>query len=64
MEDIFEEPVVDIDISDTKKPLAAVEYVAELYAYYKKMEVTNHFYVKKLKLLIYFGIIRNAHIIY
>ncbi|KAJ0445537.1 putative cyclin domain-containing protein [Helianthus annuus] len=39
MEDIFEEPVVDIDISDTKNTLAVVEYVEELYAYYRKMEI-------------------------
>ncbi|KAK1439242.1 hypothetical protein QVD17_05058 [Tagetes erecta] len=38
MEDIFEEPVVDIDISDTKNPLAVVEYVEDLYAHYRKME--------------------------
>ncbi|KAM0057430.1 putative cyclin domain-containing protein [Helianthus debilis subsp. tardiflorus] len=39
MEDIFEEPVVDIDISDTKNTLAVVEHVEELYAYYRKMEI-------------------------
>ncbi|KAI3824243.1 hypothetical protein L1987_05693 [Smallanthus sonchifolius] len=38
MEDIFEEPIVDIDISDTKNTLAVVEYVEELYANYRKME--------------------------
>ncbi|KAK9074806.1 hypothetical protein SSX86_003125 [Deinandra increscens subsp. villosa] len=38
MEDIFEEPVVDIDISDTKNSLAVVEYVEDLYAHYRKME--------------------------
>ncbi|KAI3665276.1 hypothetical protein L6452_43900 [Arctium lappa] len=38
MEDIFVEPVVDIDISDTKNPLAVVEYVEDLYAHYRKME--------------------------
>lgn len=40
MEDIFEEHIVDIDISDTKNPLAVVEYIEDLYANYKKMEVT------------------------
>lgn len=40
MEDIFEEPVVDIDVSDTKNHLAVVEYVEDLYAHYRKMEVT------------------------
>ncbi|XP_024974836.1 G2/mitotic-specific cyclin-2 [Cynara cardunculus var. scolymus] len=38
MEDIFVEPVVDIDISDTKNHLAVVEYVEDLYAHYRKME--------------------------
>ncbi|KAJ0041336.1 hypothetical protein Pint_28645 [Pistacia integerrima] len=38
MEDIDEEPVVDIDGCDAKNPLAVVEYVEDLYAYYKKME--------------------------
>lgn len=38
MEDIFEEPVVDIDVSDTKNHLAVVEYVDDLYAHYRKTE--------------------------
>ncbi|KAI7724538.1 hypothetical protein M8C21_032560 [Ambrosia artemisiifolia] len=38
MEDIFEEPVIDIDISDTRNTLAVVEYVEDLYAHYKRME--------------------------
>ncbi|KAL7104099.1 hypothetical protein ACP275_08G223300 [Erythranthe tilingii] len=38
MEDIFEESVVDIDGCDAKDPLAVVEYVDDLFAYYKKME--------------------------
>ncbi|KAJ0097829.1 hypothetical protein Patl1_29243 [Pistacia atlantica] len=38
MEDIDEEPVVDIDGCDAKNPLAVVEYVEDLYAYYRKME--------------------------
>ncbi|CAA0836797.1 Cyclin-B2-3 [Striga hermonthica] len=38
MEDIFEETVADIDGGDVKDPLAVVEYVEDLYAYYKKME--------------------------
>lgn len=38
MEDIFEEPVVDIDVSDTKNHLAVVEYVEDLFAHYRKME--------------------------
>lgn len=43
MEDIIiEEPVVDIDGCDTKDPLAVVEYVEDLHAYYKNMEVTKN----------------------
>ncbi|XP_007046526.2 PREDICTED: G2/mitotic-specific cyclin-2 isoform X1 [Theobroma cacao] len=38
MEDIVEEPVVDIDGSDAKNPLAVVDYVEDMYAYYGKME--------------------------
>ncbi|XP_076927401.1 G2/mitotic-specific cyclin-1-like isoform X2 [Bidens hawaiensis] len=38
MEDIFEEPVLDIDSSDTNNTLAVVEYVADLYAHYRKTE--------------------------
>ncbi|KAL2523114.1 Cyclin-B2-4 [Forsythia ovata] len=37
MEDIDgEEPVVDIDSSDKKNPLAFVEYIDDIYAYFKK----------------------------
>lgn len=39
MEDIAEEPIVDIDSCDAKNPLAVVEYVEDLFAYYRKMEV-------------------------
>lgn len=39
MEDIFEETSTDIDGCDAKNPLAVVDYVEDLYAYYKKMEV-------------------------
>ncbi|KAL2529705.1 Cyclin-B2-4 [Forsythia ovata] len=39
MEDInVEEPVVDIDNGDKKNPLAVVEYIDDIYAYYKKTE--------------------------
>ncbi|GAB2282473.1 G2/mitotic-specific cyclin-1 [Dionaea muscipula] len=38
MEDIFEDPVTDIDGRDTKNPLAVVEYIADLYSNYKRME--------------------------
>ncbi|XP_073156223.1 G2/mitotic-specific cyclin-2-like isoform X2 [Henckelia pumila] len=38
MEDIFEDTILDIDGFDSKDPLAVVEYVEDLYVYYKKME--------------------------
>lgn len=38
MEDIFEEAVIDIDSDDAKNPLAAAEYVDDLFANYRKME--------------------------
>lgn len=41
MEDIFEETSTDIDGCDAKNPLAVVDYVGDLYAYYKKMESSS-----------------------
>ncbi|PIN17206.1 G2/Mitotic-specific cyclin A [Handroanthus impetiginosus] len=45
MEDIDgeeeEEPVMDIDSCDKKNPLAVTEYINELYAYYKKTEISS-----------------------
>ncbi|XP_068304942.1 uncharacterized protein [Pyrus communis] len=38
MVDIVEEPIVDIDGSDLKNPLAVVDYVEDLYAYYRRTE--------------------------
>ncbi|KAG8660086.1 G2/mitotic-specific cyclin-2 isoform X2 [Manihot esculenta] len=38
MEDIIEEPILDIDGCDSKNPLAVVDYVEDMYAYYRKME--------------------------
>lgn len=38
MEDIFEEMIMDIDSCDAKNPLAVVDYVDDLFSYYKKME--------------------------
>lgn len=35
----MEEHVLDIDISDANDPLAVAEYVEDLYAYYRKVEV-------------------------
>ncbi|CAA7022062.1 unnamed protein product [Microthlaspi erraticum] len=40
MEDVIvEEPILDIDVSDAKNTLAAVEYVKDLYSFYRKMEM-------------------------
>lgn len=40
MEEIDEEEsVVDIDSADKNNPLAVVEYIDNIYAYYKKTEV-------------------------
>lgn len=41
MEDIEEEPVTDIDSRDKSDQLAVVEYIDDLYAYYRKSEVKN-----------------------
>lgn len=39
MEDM-ENSIIDIDCSDSKDPLAVVEYVDDIYAYYKATEVS------------------------
>ncbi|OMO88043.1 putative cyclin B [Corchorus capsularis] len=36
--DIVDEPILDMDGCDSKNPLAAVDYVEDLYAHYRKME--------------------------
>ncbi|KAI8549050.1 hypothetical protein RHMOL_Rhmol07G0321200 [Rhododendron molle] len=41
MEDIPEKPVSDIDSADRKNPLAVVEYIDDLYAYYKRVESSS-----------------------
>jgi cyclin B len=41
MEDIIEEPILNIDDCDAKNPLAVVDYVEDLHAYYRKMEVSS-----------------------
>lgn len=38
MEDV-EEPVMDIDTCDRNDPLAVVEYIDDIYCFYKKNEV-------------------------
>ncbi|KAL6543448.1 G2/mitotic-specific cyclin-1 [Orobanche hederae] len=40
MEDIFDD-VFDIDFCDAKDPLFVVDYVGDMYAYYKKMETSG-----------------------
>ena len=44
MEDISEEPVLDIDSGDKRNPLAVVEYIDDIYAYYEKVEVVHNFH--------------------
>ena len=39
MEYIIEETVLDIDTCDANNPLAVVDYIEDLYAHYRKMEV-------------------------
>lgn len=46
MQDISEKPVSDIDSADKKNPLAVVEYIDDLYAYYKRVEVMSSFIAK------------------
>ncbi|XP_020084579.1 cyclin-B2-1-like isoform X2 [Ananas comosus] len=41
MEDLVEEPIPDIDGFDSSNPLAAVDYVEEIYSFYKRTEVAG-----------------------
>ncbi|GMH24538.1 hypothetical protein Nepgr_026381 [Nepenthes gracilis] len=41
MEDIFKELIVDIDGDDAKNPLAVVEYIDDLYSYYRRMQASS-----------------------
>ncbi|KAJ4835846.1 Cyclin-B2-4 [Turnera subulata] len=38
MEDVAEEPIMDIDSADKNNPLAVAEYIDDLYRFYKKAE--------------------------
>ncbi|KAI3864346.1 hypothetical protein MKW92_018130 [Papaver armeniacum] len=38
MEDIVEEPILDIDSCDSKNTLEVVDYIDDIYAHYKKTE--------------------------
>ncbi|XP_057977186.1 G2/mitotic-specific cyclin-2-like isoform X2 [Malania oleifera] len=42
MKDLCEDPVMDIDTCDVKNPLEIVDYVEDIYAYYKKMECSGY----------------------
>ena len=48
MEDLVKEPVMDIDGSDNKNSLAVVEYIDEIYAYYRKTEVIQNLLFRAL----------------
>ncbi|KAF9686612.1 hypothetical protein SADUNF_Sadunf02G0007300 [Salix dunnii] len=41
MEDVEEEPIMDIDGCEKKNPLAVVEYIDDLYNFYKKAEISG-----------------------
>ena len=41
MEDIYGEPFIDIDGCDKKNSLAVVEYIDDLYNFYRKAEVRS-----------------------
>lgn len=43
MEEADEELIVDIDSGDKKNPLSVVEYIDDLYAHYKHVEVRRLF---------------------
>ncbi|GJZ47719.1 G2/mitotic-specific cyclin-2 isoform X2, partial [Tanacetum coccineum] len=42
-EDVYEEPLMDIDEADKNDPLSVVEYINEIYAHYRKQEVHYKF---------------------
>ncbi|KAE8707186.1 Cyclin-B2-3 [Hibiscus syriacus] len=47
MEDIVEEPIVDIDGCDARNPLAVVEYVEDLHAYYRRWSCVSPKYMEQ-----------------
>lgn len=47
-----EDPIMDIDGRDAKNQLAVVEYVEDIYAYYRRMEVSHSCKVMILIILI------------
>lgn len=42
MEDIVEEPILDIDSYDANNPLAVVEYIEDLHSHYRRIEVSDY----------------------
>ncbi|KAF9616524.1 hypothetical protein IFM89_029985, partial [Coptis chinensis] len=38
MEDVLPDPIIDIDSCDSNNPLAVVEYIKDIYSYYRKTE--------------------------
>ena len=40
MEDVDDDPVLNIDSSDGKNPLAVVEYIEDIYAHHRETEVS------------------------
>lgn len=40
-EDIYEEPLLDIDNADKGNPFAVVEYIDDIYAHYRKQEISS-----------------------
>lgn len=55
--EIIDEPILDIDSGDQNDPLAVTEYVDDIYAYYKKVEVCN--LLKTSLILVQFYLIAN-----
>lgn len=53
MEDVEEDSILDIDVTDFNNPLAVVEYVDDIYAYYRKNEVGVHQLMKPYNCFIY-----------
>lgn len=41
MEDIKEESIMDIDGCDADNPREAVEYIEDIYSFYRKIEVSD-----------------------
>ena len=58
MEDINEEMILDIDSNDANNSLAVVEYIEDLYSYYRQVEVPfsqnfSKFQIQTLQMLVF-----------